>query len=207
MTMPELILASTSRYRAALLGRLGMPFRVAAPLTDETPLTGEMPNALALRLSLLKARSVAAPDALVIGSDQVAALGRQTLGKPGDHATALKQLMACQGRTVTFYTAVTVLETRSQRSWQGLDRTRVHFADLDAAAIDQYLRRERPYDCAGGFKAEGLGIALFTRIESDDPTGLLGLPLIWLCRTLRQAGFEPLTIVHPEQSQTLETAR
>jgi len=202
--MPALILASTSAYRRALLERLGLPFSVCAPVADESPLPGEMPAALALRLSLVKARSVGAPDALVIGSDQVAALGSSRLGKPGTHAAACKQLLACQGRTVTFFTAVTVLHTAGGRQWQGLDRTRVQFARLDPDQIEQYLRRERPYDCAGSFKAEGLGIALFERIDSEDPTALLGLPLIWLSKTLRATGLDPLLCREPPIGQPLE---
>jgi septum formation protein len=198
VSSPDLILASTSKYRAELLGRLGLRFRSEAPRTDEAPLLGELPNALALRLSLQKARSVPAPEAaIVIGSDQVAALGKQLLGKPGGHDAALAQLLACQGRSVTFYTGVTVLDTRAGRLWQGLDRTRVQFASLAQPDLERYVRLERPFDCAGGFKAEGLGIALFERIESEDPTALLGLPLIWLCRTLRQAGLEPLALARP----------
>ena len=201
--MPELILASTSSYRRGLLERLGLPFSVRRPVADESPLQGEMPSALALRLSLLKARSVDAADALVIGSDQVAALGRTLLGKPGSQAAAREQLLACRGRTVTFFTGVTVLDTTSARQWQGLDRTRVHFAQLDPEHIEHYLAREQAFDCAGSFKAEGLGIALIERIDSEDPTGLLGLPLIWLSRTLRAAGLDPL---RGAGGQTLENS-
>jgi septum formation protein len=205
--VPTLILASTSNTRRALLERLGLPFSVCAPVADESPLPGELPSALALRLSLAKARSVRASDALVIGSDQVAALDQTPLGKPGGHGAARAQLLACQGRSVNFFTAVTVLHPASGRHWQGLDRTCVQFARLDSDQIEHYLRREQPYDCAGSFKAEGLGIALFERIESEDPTGVLGLPLIWLSKTLRAAGLDPLLCPGPPIGPPLEESR
>ena len=131
-------------------------------------------------------------DAIVVGSDQVASLADERLRKPGDHATALRQLLACQGRTVVFHTAVSVIDQRSSGSWSHVDRTDVWFAARTADELDRYLKIEQPYDCAGSFKAEGLGIALFERIAADDPTALMGLPLIWLARTLKAAGLDPL---------------
>lgn len=190
--MKTLILASTSRYRKALLERLGLPFLSEAPGIDEAEQPGETPRVLAARLAREKAASVVATDAIVIGSDQSASLDGRPLRKPGSHAVALEQLGACQGRIVAFHTAVTVRDTASNRSWQTIDETRVRFRRLDAAALDRYLKLEQPYDCAGGFKVEGLGIALFEAVESSDPTALMGLPLIWLAETLRQAGLDPL---------------
>lgn len=190
--MRELILASTSRYRKQLLKRLGLPFDVVAPHVEEIALPGEAPHEFAARLAAEKAGSVAAPEAIVIGSDQVPSVDGKILRKPGSHDAALGQLAACQGRVVAFDTAVVILDKRDGRRWQTTDRTDVHFAELAPEALDAYLRREQPYDCAGGFKAEGLGIALFSRIRSDDPTALIGLPLIWVARTLREAGLDPL---------------
>jgi septum formation protein len=190
--MRRIILASTSRYRHQLLARLGLPFEAQAPGTDESALAAEPPAQMAQRLAAAKARSIQAGDALVIGSDQVASLGGQLLRKPGGHSLALQQLQACQGRTVIFDTAALVLDTASGASWAHVDRTEVHFARRPTAALDRYLRLEQPYDCAGSFKAEGLGVTLFERIDSSDPTALIGLPLIWLAATLRQAGVDPL---------------
>ena len=190
--MTRLVLASTSPYRKALLARLGLPFTTAAPNVEESARDGERPDELAARLALEKAQSVAGPGSIVLGSDQVAALGGRILRKPGTHEAALEQLLACQSRVVEFHTAVAVIDGARERRWQTIDRTAVHFARLPAAALDRYLRLERPYDCAGGFKAEGLGIALFERIESTDPTALIGLPLIWVAATLRAAGLDPL---------------
>jgi 7-methyl-GTP pyrophosphatase len=191
--MSQLILASTSPYRRELLARLGLAFSVAAPGVNEQPLPGEPPRNTARRLAVAKAQNVAArPGALVIGADQVATLDDQPLGKPGGHDAALEQLRRCQGKTVVFYTAVAVVGREAAPHWATVDETRVRFATLPEPALDRYLRREQPYDCAGSFKAEGLGIALFERIESTDPTALLGLPLIWLAATLRQAGLDPL---------------
>ena len=190
--MSRLVLASTSRYRRNLLARLALPFSTLAPGIDESERPGEPPAALAARLALAKARSAAAPGRLVIGSDQVAALEGHVLRKPGSHARALEQLVDCCGRCVDFHTAAAIVDADSDRVWQTVDLTRVHFAAHDIGVLDAYLRAERPYDCAGGFKAEGLGIALFERIESQDPTALVGLPLIWVAATLRAAGVEPL---------------
>ena len=188
----RLVLASTSIYRRDLLARLGLPFSAVAPAVDERPLPGERPLELAARLALLKAQSAAPPDALVIGSDQVASLDGRILGKPGSHVAALEQLVACQGRAVDFHTAAAIVDRSGGRVWQTVNHTEVRFASLGEAALDRYLRADQPYDCAGGFKAEGLGIALFERIESRDPTALIGLPLIWVAATLRAAGLDPL---------------
>jgi septum formation protein len=191
----QLILASTSRYRRELLSRLGLPFEARAPNAPELAIDGEAPAAMAARLALVKARSIDTPDALVIGSDQVASLDGRLLRKPGNHATALRQLEACQGRTVMFDTAVAVIDTRTDATLEHVDRTEVRFASLETAALDRYVQREQPLDCAGSFKAEGLGVALFERIDSSDPTALIGLPLIWLARALRELGVDPLGLV------------
>jgi len=188
----RLILASTSRYRRELLSRLGLPFEAEAPDAPELAIEGEPPVAMAARLALAKARSIDAPDAIVIGSDQVASLDGWLLRKPGDHATALRQLQACQGRTVVFDTAVAVVDTGTGATLEHVDRTEVRFASLETAALDRYVQREQPLDSAGSFKSEGLGIALFERIDSSDPTALIGLPLIWLARALRELGVDPL---------------
>lgn len=187
----DLVLASTSRYRRELLSRLTSHFRTLAPQIDESRLSAEPPTALAMRLALAKAADVAArtPGALVIGSDQVADLDGRVLGKPGDARNAWEQLAACSGRDVVFHTALCLIDGRTDaRTLTATDVTRVHFRRLDADEIASYLEREQPFDCAGSFKAEALGIALFERIESADPTGLIGLPLIALCRLLREAG-------------------
>ncbi len=191
--MPTLVLASTSRYRRELLARLNLPFECRAPDVDETPVPGEAPESLARRLAAAKAQACAAPGLVVIGADQVASLDGRPLGKPGGHDAALEQLLACRGKTVCFYTAVCIADGTSGRRWQTVDRTDVAFATLSRAALDRYLRIEEPYDCAGGFKAEGLGIVLFERIVSQDPTALTGLPLIWVARTLSEAGIDPLS--------------
>jgi septum formation protein len=188
----RLILASTSRYRRDLLARLGLKFDVEAPDAEELALDGEGPATMAARLALAKAGSIRAPDAVVIGSDQVASLDGRLLRKPGGRAAALRQLQACQGKTVVFDTAVAVLDHTTGVTVEHVDRTEVHFAALDTAALDRYVRREQPYDCAGSFKAEGLGVALFERIDSSDPTALIGLPLIWLAGALRRLDLDPL---------------
>jgi septum formation protein len=191
---PALILASTSRYRRELMQRLQVPFEVHAPHTDETPLPAEMPADLALRLALAKAAAVAAshPAAVVIGSDQVADLDGTPLGKPGTHERAVQQLLAMSGRRVVFQTAVAVV--RRDRGFERalLARVTVQFRTLGALEIQAYLRAEQPYDCAGSARSEGLGIALLSSIESDDPTALIGLPLIRTCALLREAGLDPL---------------
>jgi 7-methyl-GTP pyrophosphatase len=188
----RLILASTSRYRRELLERLGVGFDVVKPDTDESAIEGESPQRMAERLADAKARSVATARALVIGSDQVASLDGRLLRKPGGRETALAQLTACQGKTVAFHTAVVLLDTQSGASWAHVDQTDVRFANLTQPALARYVDIEKPYDSAGSFKAEGLGIALFESIESRDPTALIGLPLIWLASALRTAGLDPL---------------
>jgi septum formation protein len=183
-------LGSTSRYRRELLARLGLPFTTAAPDVDETPAPGEAPRALALRLALAKARAVAAqhPQAVVIGSDQVADLAGQPLGKPGSHERATAQLQRMRGHTVTFQTAVAVVCQATGFEQVELAPVQVRFRSLSDAEIERYLRAEQPYDCAGSAKSEGLGISLLDAIDSDDPTALIGLPLIRTCRMLRAAG-------------------
>ncbi len=184
------ILGSTSRYRAELLARLGIAFDKAAPDVDETPLPGETPEQIARRLALAKARAVAArfPDAVVIGSDQVADLAGTPLGKPGTHERAVQQLRAMRGQTVVFQTALAVVCQATGFEQADLAAVRVVFRDLTDDEIEHYLRAEQPYDCAGSAKSEGLGIALLERIDNDDPTALVGLPLIRTCRLLRAAG-------------------
>jgi septum formation protein len=187
---PPLILASTSRYRRALLERLRLPFSVVAPEVDEATLPGESPAATALRLAEAKARAVAArfPAALVIGSDQVADCDGIAVSKPESHATAVAQLTAQSGRTIVFHTALAVVDAASGRCRSELVDVRSTFRKLSREEIEAYLVAEQPYDCAGAVRSEALGIALFERIESDDPTALIGLPLIALCRLLRQEG-------------------
>ena len=185
-----LVLGSTSRYRRELMQRLCIPFDVAAPDVDETPQDGESPHDLACRLALAKARAVAAlhPDAVVIGSDQVADLDGEPLGKPGTHERAVAQLRRMRGRTVVFQTAVAVVCQDTGFAQTDLAAVRVVFRNLSDAEIETYLRTEQPYDCAGSAKSEGLGIALLESINNDDPTALVGLPLIRTCRMLRAAG-------------------
>jgi septum formation protein len=191
---PRLILASTSRYRRELLERLRLPFEVASPEVDETPLQGERPAELAQRLALAKARAVAGryPDAVVIGSDQVADLDGTPVGKPGSHARAVEQLRAMSGRAIVFQTGVAVVCEAQGFAAAALVPVTVRFRTLGDAEIEHYLRTEQPYDCAGSAKSETLGIALLDAIESDDPSALVGLPLIRTCALLRQAGINPL---------------
>lgn len=193
--MPQkLILASTSPYRRELLGRLGLPFETANPQTDETPLPGEPPEALALRLSEAKARAVADayPDALIIGSDQVATVDGQIFGKPGNHQRAVQQLRELSGKTVNFFTGLCLFNARTgQAEVRGIP-TLVGFRELSDAEIENYLRREPAYNCAGSAKSEGLGIALLSSMKGDDPNALVGLPLIALCDMLRQQGVSVL---------------
>ncbi|KQW42071.1 MULTISPECIES: Maf family nucleotide pyrophosphatase [unclassified Roseateles] len=190
--MPQLILASTSRYRQELLARLRLPFEAVAPEVDETAHPGEVPAALAERLALAKARAVAGtrPGAIVLGSDQVADLGGEAIGKPGNHEAAVAQLRRMSGHEVIFQTAVAVVAP----GLAAIERAevRVRFRELSEAAIEHYLRADQPYDCAGSAKVESLGIALLQAVESDDPTALIGLPLIRTCALLRRAGLEPL---------------
>jgi septum formation protein len=191
----RLILASTSRYRRALLERLGLPFTAVAPGVDETALPGELPRTTALRLAEAKARSAATahPDALIIGSDQVADCDGHAIGKPGNHEAAFAMLTALAGKTVVFHTGLALLDTTSGRCATAMIDVRSTFRRLSAAEIERYLAREHPYDCAGAVKSEGLGIALFESIVSDDPTALIGLPLIRLVSMLREAGVPVLT--------------
>ena len=193
-SMPPLILGSTSRYRRELLARLRLPFDVAAPAVDETPQPGELPADLAMRLALAKGREVAArhPDAVVIGADQVCDLDGEPIGKPGTHARAVDQLTRLSGRTAVFQTALAVLRPATGFERALLAPVRVQFRPLSAAEIEHYLRLEQPYDCAGSAKCETLGIALLEAIHSDDPTALVGLPLIRTAALLREAGIDPL---------------
>ena len=192
--MPPLILGSTSRYRRELLARLRLPFDVAAPAVDETPQPGECPADLAMRLALAKGREVAArhPEAVVIGADQVCDLDGEPIGKPGTHARAVDQLTRLSGRTAVFQTALAVLRPATGFERALLAPVRVQFRPLSAAEIEHYLRLEQPYDCAGSAKCETLGIALLEAIHSDDPTALVGLPLIRTAALLREAGIDPL---------------
>jgi len=194
---PPLILGSTSRYRRELLERLGLPFTSEAPGTDEAVLPGETPVATALRLSVAKARAVASrhADALVIGSDQVADCDGRAVGKPGDRDRAMAELRRLSGKTVVFHTGLAVVDAASGRVQSVVVPVTSTFRRLRDVEITAYLDREAPYDCAGGVKSEALGIALFDAIASDDPTALIGLPLIALCRMLRTEGLDPLLSV------------
>ena len=194
-----LILGSTSRYRRELLERLRVPFDVVSPDVDETPLPGEAPQALATRLALAKAKAVAAlhPNAVVIGSDQVADLNGEPLGKPGTHDRAVVQLQRMRGQTVIFQTAVSVVCQASGFEQTELAQIKVRFRELSDAEIEAYLRAEEPYDCAGSAKSEGLGIALLDAIDNDDPTALIGLPMIRTARLLRAAGIDLLGAMKP----------
>ena len=186
----RLVLASSSAYRKELLSRLRLPFEVAVPDIDETPQPGETPSATALRLAREKAAAVAArlPGAIVIGSDQVATLDDEQIGKPGNHANALAQLQKMRGREVVFHTALCVWDGRDNTAQVEDIQTVVQFRDLPDAELDAYLRIEQPYDCAGSAKNEALGIAILARIDSSDPTALTGLPLIALTGMLRRIG-------------------
>jgi len=185
-----LVLASTSPYRRELLGRLGLPFTTARPNADETALPDESPEKLVYRLAEAKARSVAMshPDALVIGSDQVAVLDGAVIGKPGTPEKAREQLLRASGRGVHFLTGLCLLDAAKDEARTVVEPFTVHFRTLDDARIASYLEHEQPYDCAGSFKSEGLGIALFERLEGDDPNSLVGLPLIRLVSLLKEFG-------------------
>ncbi len=187
-TYPSIILASTSKYRSELLHKLNIPFETANPLVDETPLCGESPPALASRLALAKSRAITptVPDTLVIGSDQVASIDHQLLGKPGNMDRAVDQLTLSSGRCVEFHTAVSVTHADSGESLSRLEITRVHFRELSHQQIVRYLEAEQPFDCAGSFKSEGMGIVLFRKIEGRDPNALIGLPLIALVEILSE---------------------
>ena len=195
--MPPIILASTSRYRRELLARLQLAFTTRSPETIEDVVDGEAPAAMAQRLALAKAKSITAPDAIVIGSDQVASLDGRLLRKPGSADAAVAQLRACRGKSVLFHTAVAVVATRAGTTLQHVDRTEVVFRRLDDAALERYVQLESPLDCAGSFKSEGLGVALFERVSSEDPTALIGLPLIFVADALRKLGADAL---HPSGS-------
>jgi septum formation protein len=190
---PSLILASTSRYRKDLLERLGLAFATENPGVDESARAGESPAALAERLAEAKARAVAArhPGAVVVGSDQVAACGDRRLGKPGTAERAREQLAAASGRDVLFHTAVAVLHPGGLELHR--DQTRVRFRTLTAGEIARYVELDAPFDCAGSFRSEGLGVALFEAIETRDPCALIGLPLVWLAAALARAGLDPLS--------------
>ena len=188
--MPHLVLASTSRYRRELLERLRLPFDVVRPEVDETALPGESPHALAIRLALAKAQAIAGQhsgDVWALGSDQVADVDGHALGKPGGREAAIAQLRSMSGRTVRFHTAL-CLAHADGRTHADIDLTEVRFRTLADAEIERYVDAEQPFDCAGSFKCEGLGIALFEAIETRDPTALVGLPLIALASLLREAG-------------------
>lgn len=189
-TQPHLILGSSSKYRQELLSRLHLPFTVASPNIDETPLSGETPPETALRLSVEKARAIAHnhPDAVVIGADQVATVNGIQLGKAGSHANALKQLQMMRGQTVLFHSALCVFDARTGQHEARDVITRATMRDLPDAQLSAYLHIEQPYDCAGSAKVEGLGITLLEKVESDDPTALIGLPLIALTDMLRAVG-------------------
>ncbi|HZO04146.1 MAG TPA: Maf family nucleotide pyrophosphatase [Burkholderiales bacterium] len=188
----RLVLASGSQYRKELLGRLGLPFESFSPDIDETPLAGEAPADTALRLSLLKAKAAAHRGELIIGCDQVASCRGRRYGKPGNHENAARQLRELSGNTADFHTAVSVLDTKKDRHGSRVVLCRVVFRTLDESRIQAYLEREKPYDCAGAAKSEGLGITLISRIETEDPTSLIGLPLIALTELLERAGLSVL---------------
>ena len=190
----QLVLASTSRYRRELLSRFGLPFEVAAPDVDETPLLGETPSQTALRLAESKARAVAEqyPDSLIIGSDQVLMLHSEQLGKPGNFANAFIQLKKMQGNAMVFHTALCLLNSRSGQVQLRDIPTTIHVRALSDAQIESYLNKEQPYDCAGSARAEGLGIALIARYDTSDPNALIGLPLIALTEMLANEGVDPL---------------
>ncbi|HRD48983.1 MAG: septum formation inhibitor Maf [Candidatus Competibacter sp.] len=190
----RLVLASTSPFRRELLARLGLPFAVQAPDTDESRLPGEDAPTLVARLAQRKAQAVVRHDpmALIIGSDQVAVLDDEIIGKPGHHERAVAQLQRASGRTVIFYTGLCLLDRASGQQQIAVEPFRVLFRQLTPEMIENYLRREQPYHCAGSFKSEGLGIALFERLEGDDPSSLIGLPLIQLTRMLEAAGVKVL---------------
>lgn len=191
----KLVLASTSPYRRELLARLKLPFEVAAPAVDETPLPGERPDDTALRLAVLKARAVAAnhSDALIIGSDQVALLDGEQLGKPGTHDKAVEQLRRMRGRTLTFHTALALLNARSGSLQTAVVPVRLVMRDYTDAQIEAYLRKDQPYDCCGSARSEALGIALVARFEAEDPNALVGLPLVKLTEMLANEGLDVLT--------------
>jgi MAF protein len=192
--MKTLVLASTSPYRRELLERIGIPFETASPSVDETVVDGETPEQLVKRLAEAKARAVAEtyPGALVIGSDQVAVLDNQILGKPGNHETAVQQLSNASGKKVLFLTGLCLLNVETGKTQINVDKFSVEFRQLTSSQIENYLQREKPYNCAGSFKSEGLGISLFKKMDGDDPNALIGLPLISLINMLSAEGLDVL---------------
>jgi len=188
---PQILLASSSRYRQGLLDRFLDDYESIAPGVDETAEEGEEPAALATRLARTKAESVSSTnrDALVIGADQLAVLEDTVLGKPGDHQKAVEQLLAASGKALSFLTAVCVLDPISRRRYEHTDRTTVRFRQFDRRLADNYLHHDKPYDCAGSFRIEGAGFVLFESVTTDDPTALIGLPMIWLAGTLKELGY------------------
>ncbi len=199
MPQPPLVLASTSPYRRALLGRLGLTFTTASPEVDETGAADEPAEALVTRLAEAKARAVAPthPEALIIGSDQVAVIDGRVLGKPGNREAAIAQLERASGKTATFYTGLCLFNAATGRARTLNEPFRVHFRNLTPDQIAGYVDLEKPYDCAGSFKSEGLGIALFARLDGDDPNALIGLPLIRLVELLQAEGLDVLTGAEP----------
>ena len=193
--MKKLVLASTSPYRRELLERLGIPFETASPNIDETASPNETPEQLVERLAESKARAVAYdfPDTLIIGSDQVAVLDKKILGKPGNHQDAVQQLSNARGKKVLFLTGLCLFNTTTGNVQTSVDRFSVEFRELTASQIENYLQREKPYDCAGSFKSEGLGLSLFKKMEGDDPNALIGLPLITLINMMLVEGVDVLT--------------
>ena len=196
MPHPPIVLASTSPYRRALLERLGLPFHTSAPLVDESRHPGESPTALVTRLARSKAQAVAGlyPRALIVGSDQVAVIEGDILGKPGDREQAIAQLTRASGKSVVFYTGLCLLNAATGRAWVICEPYEVRFRHLTDGQIAGYVERERPFDCAGSFKSEGLGIALFERLSGDDPNALIGLPLIRLVGMLQAEGLDVLSV-------------
>jgi septum formation protein len=188
---PRILLASASRYRQGLLDRFLDDYETVSPDIDESALDGESPEELATRLARSKAEAVSRSDrdALIIGADQLAVLNDQVLGKPGDHQKAVEQLLAASGHAVSFLTAICVLDPGTRRRYEHLDRTAVQFRRFDRRLADTYLHHAKPYDCAGSFKIEGAGFVLFESVQTDDPTALIGLPMIWLAGTLRELGY------------------
>jgi septum formation protein len=195
MNTPQILLASSSPYRRELLQKLHLPFSWASPDIDETPYPEESPQALTLRLAEQKAKALADkhPEHLIIGSDQVTTLDGIIIGKPGTHSAAVEQLQKCRSRSLVFLTSLCLLNTKTGRNQISLETYKVSFRNLSDQQIDRYLRLEQPYDCAGSFKAEGLGISLFDKLEGEDPNTLIGLPLIALIRMLNNEGIDPLT--------------
>ena len=188
---PPILLASSSRYRQGLLDRFLNDYQMIAPEIDESTAADEGPEALAARLAREKAEAVSSTnrDALVIGADQLAVLDGVVLGKPGDHQKAVEQLLAASGRSVSFLTAVCVLDAASRRRYEHIDKTTVRFRQFDRRLADAYLHHDEPYDCAGSFKIEGAGFVLFDSVNTDDPTALIGLPMIWLAGRLQELGY------------------